>query len=66
MKAPSELIIYAGRLRRTDGSTAAPYLKEWMERLGIRNGRAVCIISRDDLQKLFDEIEFLKSLQGIA
>lgn len=67
MRAPNELTITNGELFK-DGmrEAAETYLGAQQEKLGWPNGSRVCVIRREDLQKLCDEIEYIRSMMLCA
>jgi hypothetical protein len=67
MQAPDELRIYHGMLglsasSRSEFFTSQEYLQDWMQQHNIPNGEPVCVIQRKEMQRLFDEITYLRSL----
>ena len=64
MKVPKRLKIYQGVLHCHEGSTggAIEYLKAQQEKLDWPDGTDICLIRRDALQKMYDEIEHLRYL----
>ena len=65
MKAPDRLMIVDGRLNCRQGS-AQKYLLDWMQKRGLPDGTPVCVLTRDDLQRLLDELDLARSVAGIA
>lgn len=56
MKAPDRLRLYDGELACDMRPGAKKYLRAWMKKRGIEDGEPVCVIRRDDLQRLYDEL----------
>lgn len=65
MKAPDELTLINGKLKGRHTS-AQKHLREWQDRRCIVDGTQVCVITRRDLQGLFDELDLARSVAGIA
>jgi len=62
MKAPNKLMIERGHIRMQTGEDAAAYLKESQKTLKTPDGTPVCVIVRDKLQGMYDELEYYKTL----
>jgi hypothetical protein len=56
MKAPDKLRLYDGELACDSRPDAQTYLRAWMKERKMQDGEAVCLIRRDDLQRLYDEL----------
>jgi hypothetical protein len=65
MKAPARLVINDGVVTLPDGDMQE-YCRQFQRDKGIENGETVCIISTRHLQKIADELEFLRSLRLCA
>ena len=62
MKAPNVLRIGVdGHLWAADADVPV-YLAKWVADLQLEPGTPVCVIAREDLQKLYDEIALLREL----
>lgn len=66
MKAPDKLrITHNGDIYFDEGRMPMypeKYLANWVKKCGIRSGEAVCVIRRDDLQRLYDELLIQREL----
>lgn len=65
MIAPYELMIAKGKVTRKAGGTVK-YLAAWQRRVKLADREYVCVIASDNLQKLYNEIEFLRQLHMCA
>ena len=65
MSAPRELVVNKGKVTRKAGNTAK-YIAAWQRKRQIADGTHVCIIDSDTLQKLYNELEFLRQITTCA
>lgn len=68
MTAPDRLRIVAGVIRDPKGRKGDPrrYLASWQKKLKHEDGAPVCVIARDDLQKLLDDLAFWQEIKTCA
>lgn len=67
MRAPNVLRLRKdGVLFHKDGVLTETYLADWAKEINLRNEEPVCMIPRSDLQKMYDEIDFLRNLHSCA
>ena len=56
MKLPKRIIINAGELQMSDGSSLAVYLRKWQKKNGIENGEHICVTTRENYARLVDDV----------
>ena len=57
--APDRMYINQGEVKMVDGSDVEKYLADWQFINGFKNGTQVCIVTKDDLERLEKNIKFL-------
>ena len=65
MNTPAMLIIRDGKILK-NGESPTKYLRNWQKKCKIVDGTLVNVIDRDTLQKLYNELDFLRSLSLCA
>ena len=58
MKRPKRIIINAGELQMSDGSSLAAYLSEWQRKNGIENGENILLTTRENDSRLVEDVIF--------